>query len=160
MRPLDLADPVWLAATVRRHHRDLGLPVPPERVDLLDVRIRHPHRPDSARCRGWATVRVSDEQVFLFRSDDRDAGGSGGMPVPGLPLRVWRFPDDPALPALPAMTDPARARRLLPGGLAVDHHVDDVRVVRWQPGESATVRCALAGPCGHRVLYAKLLGAR
>lgn len=164
MRATDLADPTWLAATVRAHHRELGLPCPPARVDLLDVRIQHPHRPDSLRCRGWATVRVStgsedgqDEPVFLIRSAGPESAEANGTPFPGLPLRAWRFPDDPGLPALAMMTDPLWVQALLPGDVAVGHVVEAVRVVRWQPGVSAVLRCAMAGDDGRTTVYAKLL---
>ena len=58
MRPTDLANPAWLTAMVRHHHRDLAMERLPVAVHLLDVRIRNPHLPDSKRCQGWATVRV------------------------------------------------------------------------------------------------------
>lgn len=163
VRPTDLADPEWLAATVRRHHRQLGLPLPPERVDLLDVRIKHPHRSESPRCRGWATVRApsrnegGDEPVFLIRTEETGPPDTTGTPIPGLPLRAWRFPDDPGLPALKRFVDPLRVRALVPADLAAGRVVEDVRVVRWQPGVSATVRCDLAGTAGRIAVYAKLL---
>lgn len=164
MRPIDLADPVRVAAVVRRHHRALGLPEAPATVDLLDVRIRNPQLPDSPRCRGWATVRVPsppggaarDDVVLLLRAGD-DEQLSGGTALPGLPLRVWSFPHDPGLPALVPMTDPQRAEGLLPDGPAVLGHVAEVRVVRWQPGVSAALRCALVGAADHSAVYAKVL---
>lgn len=164
VRATDLANPEWLAATLRRHHRQLGLPLPPVRVDLLDVRIKHPHRPESIRCRGWATVRAPtrgegghDEPVFLIRTEGTGPLEATGTPIPGLPLRVWRFPDDPALPTLKLFVDPQRVRAVVPGDLAAGHVVEDVQVVRWQPGESATVRCDLVGTDGRSAVYAKLL---
>jgi hypothetical protein len=166
-RATDLADPEFLAATVRSNHRRLGLDRAPARVDLLDVRIKHPHRPDSQRCRGWATVRVAagdgiDAPVFLLRSEEAAPPPLTGMPLPGASLRAWRFPDDPALPALALLTDPAAARALLPRDLAAWHVVEQVQVVKWQPGESATVHCRLARADGDRTtvpaaVYAKVL---
>ena len=168
MRPTDLANPAWLTAMVRHHHRDLGLERLPVAVVLLDVRIRNPHLPDSQRCQGWATVRVragatagdAHGPIFLLRSEDSITEGSTGTTLPGLALRFWRFPDDPALPALRSLTDPERVRALLPGRLAADHRIGEVRVVRWQPGVSATVRCALVGNRDRSVLYAKVLDRR
>lgn len=162
MRPTDLASPDGVAAVVRRHHRVLGLPEAPATVELLDVRIRNPQLPDSPRCRGWATVRVPsppggpgrDDLVLLLHAGDELP--AGGTTLPGLPLRVWSFPHDPGLPALVPMTDLQRAEGLLPGGLAREH-VTEVRVVRWQPGVSASLRCALVGPAGHSAVYAKVL---
>ncbi len=158
MRPTDLADPAWLADTVREHHRELGLPVAPVTVDLLDACVKNPHLPESPRCRGWATVRVptlaeGGDPLFLLRSEDDRV--TSGTPVDGLPLRAWRFPDDPGLPLLATMVEPERVRALLPEPLS-GHTVEEVRVVRWQPGVSATLRCALAGPEGRAGVYAKL----
>ena len=158
MLPLDLADPAWLAATVRRHHDVLGLARRPGRVDLVDVRIRNPHLPDSPRCRGWATVRVHEDQVLLLHSPDPGPEARGGTPLPGLALRAWPYPDDPGLPVLAALTDPVRAGGLLPT-VCADDRVVDVRVVRWQPGTSATVRCVVEGRRDRQVLYAKALAS-
>ncbi|HET7350978.1 MAG TPA: phosphotransferase [Marmoricola sp.] len=159
MRPTDLADPAWLTDTVREHHRELGLPVAPVTVDLLDACVKNPHLPDSPRCRGWATLRVptmaeGGDPLFLLRSVG-DAAAPSGTPVTGLPLRAWRFPDDPGLPLLATMVEPERVRALLPERLA-GHTVEEVRVVRWQPGISATLRCGLTGPGGRTAVYAKL----
>lgn len=163
MRPTDLADPDLVAAVVRRHHRAIGLVEVPEAVDLLDVRIRNPQLPDSPRCRGWATVRVPaapggtgrDDVVLLLRAGDHGQLAAGGTALPGLPLRVWSFPRDPGLSSLAPMTDPQRAEGLLPEGLAL--RMAAVRVVRWQPGVSASLRCTLVGPAGHSAVYAKVL---
>lgn len=165
VRPVDLADPVRVAAVVRRHHRALGLPHAPAAVELLDVRIQNPQRPDSPRCRGWATVRVAtapggdvcDDVVLLLRAGDHGRLSEGGTILPGLPLRVWSFPHDPGLSALASMTDPQRAEDLLPEGPAARDPVVGVRVVRWQPGVSASLRCALVGDAGRSAVYAKVL---
>ena len=166
-----LADPDWVAATLRAHSHLLGFPGPPERVQLVDVRISNPHKPDSPRCHGWATYQV-------HHGHTRDPGGGAllllqageagappiphaGTAVPGLPLLVWRFPTDPWLPALATLVDPARARSLLPYEQAGINPAmtTDLRpeVVRYQPGASATVRYRLGTGSTTVGLYAKVL---
>ena len=105
---------------------------------------------DPGRGRSRRTGLPDQDRGERTPRGDRDAD-------PGLPLRVWRFPDDPALPTLKLFVDPQRVRAVVPGDLAVGHVVEDVQVVRWQPGESATVRCDLVGTDGRSAVYAKLL---
>ena len=64
---------------------------------------------------------VADDPVFLLRTEGTESSEATGTALPGLPLRVWRFPDDPALPALKRSRDPERVRALAPGALAADH---------------------------------------
>lgn len=68
----------------------------------------------------------------------QDAAGSGTV------LRVWLYPHDPALPALPAATVPAAAEVLL-GRLGLPGPVTEVEVRSYRPGKRAVVRVVSAG---------------
>ncbi len=170
----ELADTAWVTTVLRSHHQQLGLPAPPTRVEVLDVRISNPHKPASSRCHGWATVRVwsghgadRDAAVVLLLAgwtDSVPSGARGGRRVPGLPLLVWRFPADPDLPALRGLVDPDTARQQVPyerAGLDPDAAYDlQVDCVRWQPGASATLRVRLDHRASSAELYAKVLADR
>ncbi len=166
-----LADTEWVATVLRTHHRELGLPAPPARVELLDVRISNPHTPTSARCHGWATVRVDEHDdpgsgaavVLLLQgwTESVTSTAPGGRQVPGLPLLVWRFPADPGLPALRELVDPDALRQRVPyqrAGLDPDLAYDlEARCVRWQPGASATVSVRVDHRASSTELFAKAL---
>ena len=65
----DLADPVRVADVLSRHAERLDLRGAVAAVELVDVRLTHPHRPGSPLCRGWATYRVTTsdaEPVLLY----------------------------------------------------------------------------------------------
>ena len=88
----DISDAAWVSRFLAQEAGRLGLPGF-SAVRLLDAQILNPHRPDSPRCRGWATYRLEgpdgaeDVLLCLQAFPDRD-------PV------VWRFPDDPVLGGL------------------------------------------------------------
>lgn len=162
MRSADLADPGWIRATARDHHRAFGLAAPPARIELLDARVKCPlGSGGSGAVRGWASVRA-DGATYLLRGDATDTETPmTGTALPGLPLRVWRFPRDPGLPGLVALSTGSTARLLLPADLTQDR-VERVSLVRWRPGTGATVRCTLRqlgrGRPVVRTVYGKLLG--
>ncbi len=63
--------------------------------------------------------------------------------LPTLDMLVWRFPDDPGMPHLTALTDPHRAVTLLPQALAGERSPGpqdlDIRVVKYHPEKTATL---------------------
>lgn len=155
----NLADAAWLADVLPEHAAAVGIAGPVDSVRLLDARLTHPHRPESPRCRGWATCAVTvggGEPALLYVRGYPDAATSAAawhqdraarpdgrsVHLPSLDLVVWPFPDDPRLPALPALVDPARNAGLLAprarGVLGPDH--PRTTVVRYQPEASITVR--------------------
>lgn len=173
----NLTDVTWMTDVLRRHNGRLGLPGDVVAVQLLDARLTHPFRPASRRCRGWATYVVSAKGVEPVRlyvkgfpdetaaravwQQDRATRGSGRcIYLYELDLVVWRFPEDPRLPTLPALVAPRQVARLLPppvrdvlvssaGGLRTT-------VVRYQPEASATLRLEVDGD-GARTVFAKHL---
>jgi hypothetical protein len=156
-----------MSGVLTRHASALGLPGLVAGVRLLEARLTHPHRPESPVCRGWATYVVTTEAaqtVHLYvKGFPGEVDGAAGsdrraihLPDPG--VVVWRFPDDPRLPALPALVDPRRLARILPPRvrdvLGTDHDLR-VTVVRYQPEASATLRVESAA--GGPAVFAKHL---
>ena len=45
----DLADPAWMRDVLSRHAGQLGLIGEVASTQLVDVRLTHPHRPESSR---------------------------------------------------------------------------------------------------------------
>jgi hypothetical protein len=87
-----------------------------------------------------------------FAEPDAVATGAFGEPgwrayLPELRLELQTQPEDPALPALPALTDPERARELLERAIraAAPRYADlriascFVKALRYKPGSRATV---------------------
>jgi hypothetical protein len=158
----DLADAAWMTDVLSRHGGTLGLPGDVAAVELLDARLTHPFRPASPRCRGWATYLVTLHDADPVRlyvkgfhaggasqavwQQDRASRGAGRSAyLRELDLVVWRFPEDPRLPTLPALVSPRLAARIMPPAvrdLLGSSPGDEVRttVVRYQPEVSATLR--------------------
>src|SRR3954453_13288736 len=167
-----LADGAWVRDVVTQYAERLGLTGEVQDVRLVDVRLSNPHRPESKLCRGWATYVVelrgatpvrlylkgfADEAAWLR---ERASGPPGRCTdLPGLELLVYRFPQDPRLPSLPALVEPSLEPELLPstvvdllGGRPVDVRST---VGRYQPATSATLR--LEGGRGGPAVFAKHL---
>ena len=158
----NLADVAWMTDVLSRHGGTLGLPGDVAAVELLDARLTHPFRPASPRCRGWATYLVTSQGADPVRlyvkgfpasgasqavwQQDRVSRGAGrSVYLHELDLVVWRFPEDPRLPALPALVTPRLAARIMPPAvrdLLGSSPGDELRttVVRYQPEVSATLR--------------------
>ncbi len=158
----NLADVAWMTDVLSRHVGALGLPGEVAAVELLDARLTHPHRPESPRCRGWATYLLTPRdgapvQLYVkgfpaggaseaaWQQDRTTRLAGRSTHLPEIDLVVWRFPEDPRLAALPALV----ASRLTDG--IIPHAVRDVlgsypgdelrtTVVRYQPEASATLR--------------------
>ena len=95
-----------------------------------------------------------------FAQQDRSrltppAFGEALVNLPALNLLVWALPNDPGLPQLATLLDPAQAPRLLPEAVAAAVQVE---LLRYEPQQRATLRYTLDGshasgpPC---TLYAK-----
>ncbi len=173
----DLADAAWVRDVLARHAETLGLVGEVASTQLVDVRLTNPHRPESSRCRGWATYVValhggSSVQLYLKGfpdratseaawRQDRAARPSGSSDhLAEHDLVVWRFPDDPQLLALPDLLASPLAPRVVPAAVGAALGVRsglDVTVVRYQPEASATLRVEDA-QVGGPTAYAKLLG--
>lgn len=147
-----LANVVWATGVVSRHAANLAIWEAIAVVRLADARLTHPHRPKSPACLGWATYTVATTE-----------GSSLHLYVKGFPnaalaeaaweedrratwLRdedvvVWRFPDDPRLPALPTLVDSVAVAEALPAPVR-DVVGSELRttMVRYQPEASATLR--------------------
>src|SRR5688572_23063539 len=177
-----LADVARMTQVLSRHAAALGLPGAVTDVQLLDARLTHPHRPESPRCRAWATYLVTtrdaapvqlyvkgfpaggaSEAAWQQERGLRPAGGSTHLPE--LDLVVWRFPEDPRLTALPDLVIPRRTAGILPPvvrdvlGLQAGAE-PQVTVVRYQPEASVTLRLEAGlegGPLGAPSVFAKHL---
>jgi hypothetical protein len=157
-----LADVARMTQVLSDHAVALGLPGAVTGVRLLDARLTHPHRPESPRCRAWATylVTVRDAAPVQLYVKGFPAGGASeaawqqeralrpaarSTHLPELDLVVWRFPEDPQLTALPDLVTPRRAARTLPpvvrDVLGLPEGAEPrVTVVRYQPEASVTLR--------------------
>ena len=176
----NLGDVGWMSDVVSRHAAALGLPGPVTAVQLLDVRLTHPHRPESPRCRGWATYLVTTRdgapvQLYVkgyptggasetaWRRDQAARPAARSVHLPDLDLVVWPFPEDPRLRALPELVGgPRPASRIVPPAVREVlgwQPGDELRatVVRYQPEASATLRYEAARP-GAPAVFAKHLG--
>ena len=173
----NLADVAWATHQLSSHVTELGLAGPVVSVELLDARLTHPHRPESPRCRGWATYLLTPRdgpsvQLYVKGYPDRDASeaawrqdrrgrpGAGSTHLADLDLVVWRFPEDPRLATLPALVAPRAAGALPPAvrdvlGLLTGAE-PRTTVVRYQPEASATLRLE-AGGDGAPAVFAKHL---
>ena len=174
----DLADAARMTEVLSRHAGPLGLPGGVASARLLDARLTHPHRPESPLCRGWATYLVTPvgagpEQLYVkgFPSggaseaawqQDRAARSTGrSVHLSASDLVVWRFPEDPRLPALPTLVDPRLATRMMPPAVrdvlgCEPGDAPRTTVVRYQPEASATLRIEVDGAGGPAV-FAKHL---
>lgn len=83
--------------------------------------------------------------------------GPVAVDVGDVPVSVWRFPDDPFLPGLPAATSPSRVRELLdrlgvaPGEVALE-------VRSYRPSRRAVIEVSVRAPgSAAGVLYLKVL---
>ncbi len=162
----DLADPAWVRRVLSQESERLGFGDGPCEVALLDVRLSHPHRPESRLCHGWATYVVTPRgapPVQLYLKGFTDVRDSPAAPQehrgdrgPGHAhhlhehgLVVWRFPDDPGLPTLRHLAGPTVAPSLLPSAVTevLPSGADGAQatVVRYQPEASATLRVSSAG---------------
>jgi hypothetical protein len=179
----DIADAERMTEVITAHADDLGVAPIAGPCRLLDARIRHSHRPSSPRCQGWATYSVPTDGgpaalLYVRGYPERAsaqpwaevvaAGRAGGaIHLREHDLIVWKFPEDPSLPALRHLVDPTRIVALLPTRRVEaltappvtpdELHVD---VVRYQPEASATLRCRVARPGQEPVaVYAKAVDA-
>ena len=174
----DLADAAWVGDVLARHSETLGLAGEVTSARLVDVRLTNPQRPESARCRGWATYvvtlhggasaqlylkgfpdRASSESAWLQDRASREQGRSDLLA--GHDLVVWRFPEDPQLAALPELLASPLEPDVVPAAVATALGVRSglhAAVVRYQPEASATLR--VEGPHGETSsAFAKLLAA-
>jgi thiamine kinase-like enzyme len=84
--------------------------------------------------------------------------GAQGAWLDEIDMQLWSFPDDPGLPQLPALLDPARVARLMPASVlkridgAAARRMLTAEVVRYRPEERAMLRWHLPGG---GALYAK-----
>jgi len=106
----------------------------------------------------WPTGQTNDVLGATFlAADDEPSPAPGTLTLSDGEHRVcvWRLPDDPGLPGLTTVMDPARLRRLLRSfGLdpaAIGLHTE---LVSYRPKRRAVIRI---GSAGEVVVYAKVL---
>lgn len=162
----DVADASEMTQAFSRHADALGLVGVVGTWRLLDARMSHPDRPSSPLCSGWATyeLRTADTTegavillyIKAFQQGASSAAwqkltdaqpGNAARHLPALDLIVWRFPEDPGLPALPVLVDPMLAAGHLPSilreelaGPSIGPGGLGVTMVRYQPETSAMLR--------------------
>jgi hypothetical protein len=100
----------------------------------------------------------------VYRKQDRNrlvrpAFGPALAYLPELDMVLWALPNDPGLPQLARLMDPAQARRLLPSATLSTARLDrpEVELLRYEPECRATLRYTLKDASGTEVctLYAK-----
>lgn len=114
----------------------------------IDLALRDVARGTSAQQRYFAKAYRDGASAQALREIDASGLvapklGPAFARLPDLDMLVWQWPNDPALPQLAPLTDPARIGALLPGRLA-GAAVSEVEVLRYEPERRATLRCTLA----------------
>jgi hypothetical protein len=97
--------------------------------------------------------------VSLVAHVDREVVPEGPVEVTvaGVPVWIWRFPDDPFLPGLPSATSAVRVRQLL-DQLDVAPGAVGLEVRAYRPSRRAVVEVSVhASSAEGRVLYLKVL---
>ena len=83
----------------------------------------------------------------------------GCTEVDGLSISAWRFPMDPALPALAEASTPTIVGRwLTQAGLLLDNEQFAVHVEEYRPCESARIRVAVSEPSQHDHYFTEVEG--
>ncbi len=107
----------------------------------------------------YAQVYRTGLAATAYAQQDRNqlmppAFGQALVHLPDLNLLLWALPNDPGLPQLATLLDPARAARVLPGDAGSTVQVE---LLRYEPQCRATLRYTLAGTEGAepRSIYAK-----
>ena len=95
----------------------------------------------------YAQVFRSGEAATAFAQQDRSRltpprFGQALTHLPGLNLLLWALPNDPGLPQLARLLDPAQAARELPRTAVGDVQVE---LLNYQPQRRATLRYTLIG---------------
>ncbi|CAD5373921.1 Putative aminoglycoside phosphotransferase [Rubrivivax sp. A210] len=99
-----------------------------------------------------AQGRVNTRQLV------RPAFGEPLVLLPALNLLLWALPNDPDMPHLPALLDPALALQALPPGCGAEPGDElGVELLRYAPQRRATLRYTVAARAGRpeRAIYAK-----
>lgn len=91
----------------------------------------------------WKPGRSGNE-TMVAASGLRVPDGPALVEADGIAVSVWRYPDDPFLPGLPASTDPARVGRFME---QLGVHADAVQLKRraYRPGRRAVIEATTAG---------------
>lgn len=124
--------------------------------------------------RDIATGRVGTQVLYgkvfragfaedVYRAQDRSrlarpAFGPALAYLPELDMVLWAVPNDPGLPQLARLMDPAQARRLLPSAALATSRLDpEVELLRYEPERRATLRYTLKDANADKMctLYAK-----
>jgi hypothetical protein len=179
---VNVLDAHWVAEQLAAHGRPLGLTEVHGAV-LLDGRITHPQRPDSPRCRAWATYEVSDGSraevapriVYLKAfpggsSEEEFHHLSPGQREGAVHLReagliAWPFPWDPAMPSLRLLCDRDVVAAHLPGDRLDRGDITRAtgmshRAVRYQPETSAVIEYRLGEAPEATTVYGKTYARR
>ena len=109
--------------------------------------------------------RAGQAEPHYLRQDrsllTRPAFGEALVHLPRLNLVLWALPNDPGLPQLAMLLDPAQAQRGLPwaalGAACAEFGTVEVKLLRYEPECRATLRYTLTrlDGSGTRALYAK-----
>lgn len=136
-------DPALLRDALRRHWPGV------EAVRVLAARRNTSRRrnpnPLTLRCEALQDGRVLPLHARVFR-DGASAAAHPGAPVlhlPSLDMLVWPWPHDPGLPQLPALLASA----------------DAVELLRWEPGDRATLRFTRDGVARYAKTFGDARGA-
>lgn len=86
--------------------------------------------------------------TFIDTDPASTTGSTGGTvvtdPATGLPVTVWAYPSDPALPALAEVTYPERVVGVL-ADLGIDVAEPELSVAAYRPGKRAVVKMRSSG---------------
>lgn len=128
----------------------------------VDLEVHEPARARRGvqRLYGKAYRAGASAQAYALARQAALAPASFGAALahlPALDMLWWAWPNDPGLPQLATLLDPARLQHALPAALRDSgHQVLQVQALRYEPEQRATLCCTLqtaAGP--DRAVYGK-----
>lgn len=140
------------AVRVSKVRRSSSLRRNPNPISMcLDLDVREGASGQRSVQRCYAKAFRDGASAAAFAATDRAAlvrppAGAALSLVSELDMLVWAWPNDPSLPQLAALVDPARLPEHLPGAVrALGNSVASIEVLRHEPERRATLRCTLNG---------------
>ncbi len=130
----------------------------------LDLDVRNCASGELGVQRYYAKAFRGGASAAAFAAADRStlvapANGAALAHVEELDMLLWAWPNDPSLPQIAILADPARLPGYLPPGVrALGSPVGPVEVFRYEPERRSTLRCTLADPRApqtQQVVYGK-----
>ena len=153
------------AVRVSKVHRSSSVRRNPHPVTMgLELDVRHGATGDVSTQRLYAKAFRDGASAAAFAAADRTAlvqpaFGSALSHLGELDMLVWAWPNDPSMPQLAALLNPAQQIAYGPEALRSSAGTTiSVEVLRYEPERRATLRCTQSAPgrdAAARVVYGK-----